>query len=86
MLPRAWPLAALAATLALLSLRCDALTLASSASAKLSPSTMLTAPAHVGVVTEFTGLLLMAYIYTIDWQLTDDVAVRGNIAKDTSWV
>ena len=28
----------------------------------------------------------MAYIYAINGQLTDDVAVRRNIAKDTSWV
>ena len=33
-----------------------------------------------------TGLLLMAYIYAIDRQLTDDVAVRRNIAKGTSRV
>ena len=28
----------------------------------------------------------MAYIYAINRQVTDDVAVRQNIAKDTSWV
>ena len=28
----------------------------------------------------------MAYIYAIDRQVTDDVAVRQNIAKDMSWV
>ena len=33
-----------------------------------------------------TGLLLMAYIYAIVRQLTDDVAVWQNIAKDTSRV
>ena len=33
-----------------------------------------------------TGLLLLAYIYAIDFQELEDVAVRQNIAKDTSWV
>ena len=33
-----------------------------------------------------TGLLLMTYIYVIDWQVTGDVAVWQNIAKGTSWV
>ena len=28
----------------------------------------------------------MAYIYAIDRQVTDDVAVRQNITNDTSWV
>ena len=28
----------------------------------------------------------MAHIYAIDRQVTDDVAVWENIAKDTSWV
>ena len=33
-----------------------------------------------------TGLLVMTYIYAIDRQLTHEVAVQRNIAKDTSWV
>ena len=33
-----------------------------------------------------TGFLLLAYIYAIDLQELKDVAVRRNIAKDTSWV
>ena len=33
-----------------------------------------------------TGFLLLAYIYAIDLQELEDVAVRRNIAKDTSWV
>ena len=33
-----------------------------------------------------TGFLLLAYIYTVDLQELDDVAVLRNIAKDTSWV
>ena len=33
-----------------------------------------------------TGLLLMACIYAINWQVTDDVVVRRNITKVTSWV
>ena len=28
----------------------------------------------------------MAYVYAIDRQVTDDVAVQQHIAKDTSWV
>ena len=33
-----------------------------------------------------TGLLLLAYIYATNRQVTEEVAVRRNIAKDTSWV
>ena len=37
-------------------------------------------------VSELTGLPLMAYIYAIDLQELEDVVVRRNIAKDSSWV
>ena len=35
---------------------------------------------------KLTGLALLAYIYAIDLQELEDVAVRQNIAKDSSWV
>ena len=41
---------------------------------------------HGGKVHDLTGFVLMAYIYAIDQQGTDDIAVWQNVAKDTSWV